>query len=79
MLIGRRTLHTTASNSKFFRIHWWPYFKRWQQLEKEQKQEVDEKLQLREAGRISDEFYITPQKPEQGEFSLFCILSLNSF
>ncbi|KAI6228668.1 ATP synthase subunit s, mitochondrial [Aphelenchoides fujianensis] len=62
-MILRRGLHTTAPSAKIFRVHWWPYFKRWQDLDKQSKKEREEKWQLRNAFRLSDDMYISPEKP----------------
>ncbi|CAD5232061.1 unnamed protein product [Bursaphelenchus xylophilus] len=60
-----RRLHTTAEVSrKWIRIHWWPKYERWQDLEKDTifKKKGDEAV--KQMHRFSDEFYIHPERRE---------------
>ena len=63
-MIPKRCLHTSAINNKIVRIHWWPYFKRWQDLERDTKAEQKEDYTLQNAYRPSNDLYLTPERRE---------------
>jgi hypothetical protein len=63
-MISKRCLHTTApAYRKFVRLHWWPYFKRWQDLERDAKKEEKEEAILT-SFRPGNDMYLRPEKRE---------------
>jgi len=62
MINIKRGLHTSIRNDRIFRIHWWTYFKRWQELDRDVKVEAKEEQKLKSYFRPTDDMYITPEK-----------------
>lgn len=67
-MITRRSFHTSAPNRKIFRLIWWPYFRRWQDLERDYKKEKDEDYKVEHYFRPTDDMYLTPEKRQDGKF-----------
>lgn len=65
-MIPKRCFHTTTRNHKLVRLHWWPYFKRWQDLDRDLKKEENEDAAIKSYFRPTDDMYIRPEKREDG-------------
>ena len=57
-------------------IHKWRHFKRWQDFDRDTKQNEDELQRVKNFMRINDELYISPEKVEDGmlRFWTFCVI-----
>lgn len=64
-IIGKRSLF----------IHKWRSFKRWQDLDRDRKEHLDELQRVRNFMRISDDLYISPERVEDGLCFLIILLS----
>lgn len=51
---------------RFIFIHQWKSFKRWQDLRRDNKDYKEEQAQIKNAMRISDDLFVSPERPEQG-------------
>lgn len=51
---------------RFLFIHQWKSFKRWQDLKRDNKEAREEKFKIENAFRLSDDLFISPERPEQG-------------
>lgn len=63
-----RRLHLSHGLArKWIRIHWWPAFRRWQELEAKTRVYLEEETKIRNIYRVTDDYYISPEKREDGE------------
>lgn len=62
----RRLSTSSIAQRKWIRIHWWPSFKRWQELDKGSREKQMEQAKVKNFYRITDDLYVSPEKSTDG-------------